>query len=533
MAFPLRNVCVAITDIPGCVPDGVTSCEAARAIGEARYASLYWPDGQYVVSQPPSLAVSWGPGVVFVAGQQVYLRPTPEPARSVLVAAMAYSISPTSGVSGIDVSAALQRLINYAQANSLPLELQTGARYYVATGLVFYQGKPTSSAPSLAVGIIGNNATILPAPGVTALTVYPQCALQNQGTGWQTADVEIRDLNIDGYFTTTPPSGPAGPATAVQIGVQGNAGICSQYGKIENLVVSNFYAGSTALLVQDFQHLLFTRCIFGSQTIYQEYVAGGFVGDLMFYSCQFVGSNAYPPIAITSSPTTTATGVATTYTQARGFHFVACDIYKTGTIMSATGNSNGTAQTGDIWWIGCAWDGPNANAGEEAVRWSCTGGASMFGIHMVNSYIVSYAGPGIYVQQTGTASNISSCKITGTHFNDIAPSASGDFNSIVLLQGAGGILIDGSTFSQISGETIATTLTSYFEFDGCPGPLQVRNSMASNPLGTAPNYGVTVNNCTNVLLDGNQFHVAPGGAAINQTGTNTGVTLGINVTIAN
>lgn len=65
----------------GAQGDGVTNDDAARAAGEADALALYWPEGNYVVSQPPSLAVSWGPGKVFV-GVRVYLRPSAEPAKA-------------------------------------------------------------------------------------------------------------------------------------------------------------------------------------------------------------------------------------------------------------------------------------------------------------------------------------------------------------------------------------------------------------------------------------------------------------------
>ena len=419
----------------GAVGDGVTNDDAARAAGEAASASLFWPEGSYLVSQSPNLPISWGPGKVFVGGSQVYLRPGPEPAQCIYVSVF----SPPSG-NGADASAAIQAAVDFAQANSLSVVFPPAGDFYLANGLTFKHGRSATDAQSYSVRIEGSGCILRPGPNQVAITIAPRCLLQDQSTGRGVADVDIRNLVIDGYFAPATGSG-------LLIGQAGTWCDNFRWGRVENVEIQSFTSG-TVISVQDTRHIRWTRVVSRGGTVaFNEAVMGGFCGDFVFDTCEFTGTVACRPLTLSASQPG-ASGQA----QLRGLHFRDCTFYGSGTLLSAALYS----QLGDIWFEACAWDGPAGSPGESALQVVCTDNAQVFQLHLSEAYVVSYTGAPIIIQQQGNGS-INNSKMVGACFNSITPGGAGDFNSVVLLQGTSQFEFVDTLFSQISGQSGGST----------------------------------------------------------------------------
>ena len=506
----------------GATGDGGTNDDAARSAGEAAATSagcpLYWPAGSYVVSQTPSLTVSWGPGTVSVAGSQVYLRPTPEPAKSILVAVMS-SISPSSGVSGTDVTTPLQALVNFAQSNNLPIEFQPFGSYYVQGGLSFKHGQSATDTQSYNTLIKGNNCALLPGPNVPAIAIVPRCLIADQGTGRGTAFIEINDLQINTYFANPASSG-------ILIGADGYWCDSFIFSKIENvLFLANTTPGGSAygavaLKVISSKHIQFNRFVCRGGTVLLAGTAtnGGGVEDLVFDHCEMNGTAEYRPLAIVS----TTDGVG-------GIRFEHCDFYRTGTLLNCAPTTSEVAHLANIWFDSCSWDGPGAPANEAAIQITLSGYGDLDQLHLNSAYIVNYQGPAIVVQRTGTTALMHEMRVVGASLNEISPTGAGSFPAtVVWLQNVPQFEFIGTQMSQCGN--VGTIAYSLFELDTCSDVIL--EATQENIAGTPPTTAVAISNCSNILVANNQFQISSSGSLVTQSGTNTGIIVSNTVTIA-
>ena len=485
----------------GATGRGIVNDDNARFLGEARAKSLYWPEGTYIVNQVPSLTISWGPGVVLVGGQQVYLRPDPAPARSI----KADVWNPPSGT-GTDASAALQSAIDFAQSQGLPVELPPGGDYLVSTGLTFKHGKSSSDNMSYNVHLIGNNATVRPGPSVFALSAVPRCLQADKGTGRGVSQITIHDLTVDGYFSD-------GSSGGISIGASGFICDSFSWSIVENVEFQNFKSdttgGAVVLRVEQARHIRFSRVVSRGGTILLTATnTGAFCGDLVFDTCEASGSGQWAPLSLQVSQ-----AVVGELAQLRGIHFHDCDIYGAGTILEA----QGATQLGDIWFESCAWDGTGL-ADQPAVQVVASGTSQVFQLHMTDAYVVNFLGPALVVQQQDS-SLINNCRLLAATLNEVAAVGSSTMNSIIFLQGCGQFEIIGTLLTGTrAGSALATNGSSLFKLDGCSNiTITGTQAITSSP---PPQYGITFGGGANYVFSENTMNVLQ---ALNPYGTTANV----------
>jgi hypothetical protein len=157
----MSNFFVTIKDAPyNAAGDGVTNDDAIRAIAEFNEVSVYWPKGTYILNQAPSLTVSWGPGVCLVNGQRVYLRPTPDTAKTILAEVFGLPAD------GQPADAPIQAAITFAQSLRLMVELPPNRDWTLATGLFFAHGRNATETFQYDPQMEGNGTILRVLPGV-------------------------------------------------------------------------------------------------------------------------------------------------------------------------------------------------------------------------------------------------------------------------------------------------------------------------------------------------------------------------------
>ena len=458
----------------GAVGDGVTDDTAAMLAAEASGSSVYWPIGNYVVTQSPTLGTSWGDGVVRVSGSIVYLHPLPGPVDCIYVEVF----QPPAAGSGSSASTAIQNAINYAQAVRLPLLFPANGDYKISTTLTAKAGRDLSGH-KYDVDINFNKSIFRPGPGVTAFLVNGVCEWVNVSSGRAECYINIKNLEVDGYFADSTSKGIVIGTSGYQI--QGHS-----YGFIEYVVIKqNWPAGAIQFNIFNTQNIAFSRCVFAPVISSNN---GQFTGDFQFYSCNF-----QQPASSAKSLSLTASSNS----QIRGLKFIDCDVYGTNTEIHA----EGYALVGDIWFYGCQWDSNDAATGTTVIDINAgsTGqNAQIFNITFDNTYIVGYSGRYIsIVQNAGSA--INAIKINGLYMNsaDVTTTA---YNCALYLYGVSSATICNMNANDITGTTGSTIISV----------INSQNVMISNNLCVyCPNmeYGVSIGGTsTRYSILGNQMH---------------------------
>jgi len=458
---------VSVVDF-GADPTGVNDSTAAMVAAQTASSSVYFPAGTYAVTQAPALGVSWGIGVVNISGTQTYLHPTPGPV-SVIYA----SVFNPDTTNTTDASVKLQLAIDFAQTKNLFVQFQENAQYKILTGLVFKHGKSSTDTIRYSAQLYGRQSLLLPAAGVTAISVVPRCLLADAGTGRGIAAISIFDVSFDGTAS-------ASTSKAMVIGLAGY--VCDNYGYsvIQNVVCTQFNNLSTIAVVEA-RHLQFNYVVIRGSTLrIQAGTAGSFCGDLTFQTCEFVAG--------TSGNISVNAGNNTTNAQVRGLHFESCVFYGGPSDFVSNGVNS---QVGDIWFNGCQWD-----VGTTALTFTASNYGQIFQIHLVESYIVNYSVNAIVVTRSGANSTVYQFSINGGGFG--------------LISGTNAILALSTQDMQINGVQFdsCTSSSTLINIDGCTN-VSLNNNVATR-CSTVPYFIAIGNSSNNYSILGNMANVATG-----------------------
>ncbi len=478
----------------GAVGNGIADDSAAFAAAEAASASVYVPPGTYVVTVPPTLGKTWGPGRCFIAGVQTYLHPRPGPVDTIYA-----SVFEPNTVEAVSATAAIQRAIDFAQDRDLWVDLQPGARYLIgAPGLTMKHGRSASDTRAYQVRLRGNGCLFRVAAGVRGLSIVPRCLLADVNTGRGDALMDISGIDFDGFLGPT-------TATGLRIGAFGLVTSSFAFSQVRDLKFESFTAGNV-LQVDEAKHIDFRNVVVRAGTaLFQATTANSFCGDFVFYSCEFAGDATVRPLRVL----TASSG------QARGFHFHGTKIYKTGTRLEASGSS----QIGDIWFFGTQWDGPGAPAGQRAVDFAAIDTAQIFQIHFVRPYFVNYTGPAIFATSTGSAS-IRQFVVDGCGLGLIQCDPA-DGNAALYFVGIEALTITGLEADSI---TKVSGTAAIINIDGCEHVSVIGNN--ATRCGTV-DFGILIGNGNRHMVRDNKMTVLTavlndytGGSPIRSTGDN-------------
>lgn len=471
------NEVVSVKDF-GAVGDGFTNDEAAKNATEAANTWVYWPAGNYVLTTPPTLGKSFGPGKIFIAGVQQYLHPVDGPVDGIHV-----SVFEPATDGNTDVSTKLQAAIDYAQDRDLHVILQKFAMYRVSTGLTMKHGRSATDAKSYHALMRGNFATIFPGPGITGLRVFPRCALADAATGRGVATINLTQLRFNGFFTDS-------ASRAFIIGA-GNFH-CDGFGYnvLDNILVHGAFT-NVACIFTECRHIAINELVIRSGTMQiTANNTGSFCGDMVFKQFEGQGTEAVPPMLISA-------GAGTTNAQIRGIKFDHAVFYGTGTRMSPNGPG---AKIGDIWFESPQFDGPAAPAGERALIMDPGNGSSMFKIFIDSPYFVNYTGPAIHAVRNGTAAF--GLKIRGGGISQVTGTAAPLRNAAVICFGLNHLHIADVEFDSIGA---GAANSSVILVDTCENVI-VANNKSTNS--SAVNYGISIGSGNKQSVIGNMMNVA-------------------------
>lgn len=450
---------VSVRDLPfGAKGDGTTDDTAAMTAAESFSSSVYWPAGDYILTKAPKLGVSWGPARVFIGGVRAYLHPKPGPVEEIYAEIFGPPANTTA-----DDQPALQRAVNFAQDNDLPLSLKPNATYRVNSDLIFKHGRNASDTKAYKVLLRGNGAKLYPSGKTTAIKVIPRCLLQDAETGRGLAEIEISDITIDGYLSPETP--------AITIGANGYHCDNLKWSLIKNVLITSFTSGQVFQIIEA-RHFHFERVAirFGTFVLTSN-TAGSFCGDSVFQTCEFNGNETTPPLLITA-------GAGTVASDTRGISFESCDIYGSGASINATGS----AIVGDIWFDSCQFDGPSAPSGQRALIITASSSAQLSQIYIDECYFCNYTGPAIYGVTNGS-SVVYMLSIKGGGTSLITGSTTYG-NAAYYFNGCESVSIRDVEFDSIKGGQIIA-------IDGCTN-VMIHDNKATRC--SAVPYGVSIGN---------------------------------------
>jgi hypothetical protein len=465
----------------GATGDGVTDDTSAIQAAEAAGDSVYFPEGNYNVTVAPTLNKSWGKGTVNISGTQTYLHPQPGPVSEIFA-----SVFSPNNTATADASTELQRAIDFAQDNDLPLTLEEGGLYRVFTGLTFKHGQSATDTQKYSVKLNGNGATLYPdGSAITVMSIVPRCLLADQGAGRGISGISIKDLTFSGYASTS--------SKALVIGETGY--VCDNFlfSRLENILIHQFESNA-ALFFKETRHFSCKKVVVRNSTCRIEASeTGSFCGDMVFNACEFVSnpSVGLNPLDLSSS----GTG------QIRGIHFNHCYIYGSQTELICNGTApQGVAgpQLGDIWFDGCQFDQGTGRA----LYVVANNDGQIFKIHITSCYFVSYGAETIRAQ--GSA-EIGEILINNSTFSII------DGGSPIFCLQVDNVQISNNTFKDV------TNANQYINIDACQ---QV--SISDNVAWDSPTvvYGVSIGNASDrYFITDNMFDSTT--SAINDYSTGT------------
>lgn len=464
---------VGVMDAPyGATGDGITNDDAARLAAEAASNSVFWPEGTYILNAAPDITKSWGPGVCMVGGNRVYLRPTGEPAQEIFAEIFGLV---ADGVQ--DDAPALQRAIDFAQSFNMPVRLPLNAQIYLATGLTMKQGRALSGDPFVyEPRIYLNGCNIFPGPGVKALSVMPRCLLANKSANGS-GNIEIRGPAVF--------DGTKGNVNSGALKIGDNGYYCSpfNFGNVDNLLIHLFDPNAIVLDVKECRHFIFTDVTVraGRVTDYASQ-AGAFLGDFLYFGCEFTGSGNIPPFEAVAE--TSDGGVIGAGAVVRGIRFYGCTFYG----PDPTFLAKGTADIGDFWFDGHQFEGPYDGAvGGRGLDIIADGSsARYFGFFLNCCYWAGFKGPALYARAINGG--------YGGSIHIVSP--------------------DCAAFVISAATAIDPNCNALFAFSGVNGGI-TSNAQMNSITGDGATLVCNVQNSRNVAFDG--------GISQNFSGINSGV----------
>ena len=461
----------------GATGDGVTDDTSAIQAAEAAGDSVYFPEGNYNVTVAPTLNKSWGEGTVSISSTQTYLHPQPGPVSEIFA-----SVFSPNNTATTDASTELQRAIDFAQDNDLPLTLEEGASYRVFTGLTFKHGQSATDAQKYSVKLNGNNAKFFPdGSAITVISVVPRCTLADRSTGRGVSEISIKDLTFSGYASTS--------SKALVIGETGYACDNFLFSKLENILIQQFNSNAV-LFFKETRHYSCKKVVIRNSTCRIEAsTTSSFCGDMVFHACEFVSNptGSKNPLDISSA----GTGAV------RGIHFDQCYFYGNQTELVCNGQAG--SQVGDIWFVGCQFDQGSTG---RAVYIASQNSGQIFKINIISCYFVAYGANTIYVSG---ASEIGQILINNSTFSLI------DGGSAIFCLDVDNVQISNNTFKNL------TNANQCINIDACQ-QVSITDNVAWNS--STVSYGVAIGNASDrYFITDNMFEATLGTINDYSTGT--------------
>ena len=465
----------------GAVGNGTTDDTAAMIAAESANSSVYWPAGNYRLTQAPKLGVSWGPGICSHATTgQLYLHPAPGPVSEVFASVYTPDVTGAS-----NAHTKLQAAIDYAQLNDLPVTFQRKAIYRIAGILEFKQGRNASDAQVWNARLNGNGATLKLVAGATcAINVLPRCLLADSGTGRGWGAINLSDLTIDAYATPS--------SVAISIGAPGRWCDAREFSQIRDILVIGSTNESSIYQVES-RHLNYTNVVTREGGIKLEAISqGSFCGDTVFISCE---STMYGSTGNVLSLIASSSGG--TNAQVRGVHFTDCYFYLATTSIYSGGLAS---QVCDVFFNSCQWDAGTAGRMAISIRVLNTGEVN--GIHFNSPYIVQWPNGAISCGNSNTTGKISDIFVRGGQFGMITGA-----NATLFFQNVKGVTIS-------ECRLLTCTTQSAINIDNCSNVILANNISTAG----ASTYGISIGNVsTNYSIIGNLLNCT--GSVVNDYST--------------
>lgn len=460
---------VSVKDLPfGAKGDGITDDSAAMAAAEEASASVYWPTGTYSVNEVPDISKSWGPGVVMVDGNRVYLRPTAEPASSIDVNLFGTSMD---GIA--DDQPSIQRAVDFAQALGLPVHSRPGAKHYLGSSVVLKVGANSTDPRIFDAMFDGRGCTLLPGNGIFAIHVQTRCPIAEKQSGRGVGLIDIRNINFDGAKGSN-------ASGQIRMGRTGYYHYAYQMGVIQDCCAQNFQTSLVGIDIIEASRIDITRFQgrpgTGGLSV-RALSANSFCGDVVLNDTQFCGDRTGPPLLLIAS----AAGA-----EVRGVRSQNTTFYGANTRLLA--QNGGTV--GDVWFANHQTDMPPYVAtGSFGFEGESDGsGSRIFNIHLKDTYVVGSLGPSVYFRaiNSGTCEDImvsglytQVCTVSTAMFGDAS------LNAQLVFQNVNGVLIEGNKLGGIAGDGNSSVINV-----GGGSEITIVNNICRQNSGVA--YGLSI-----------------------------------------
>lgn len=444
----------------GAVGNGVADDTAAKNAAEAANASVYWPAGTYKLTTPPTLGKSWGVGQPQIAGVQQYLHPQPGPVSEIF----ATVFNPPANGTG-NAQTQLQKAVDFAQANDLPLTLGANAVYRTTAALTFQLGRTGAETKAFNVKLNGNNALFQPAGQFSTIWVRPRSLISEMATGKDVGELELRNFRVDGALFPT--------ASALTIGEAGKWASCGfKFGQVSDILVTGLTNFNAISIVETRMFSFNNVVVRGGGLSIVANTANSFAGDAVFTACEFGADNyLYPALSIMAGVS------ASTNAQCRGIHFHGCFFYKTESRLISAGTSSLVA---DVFFTDCQWDA--GLTGVPAITTATQASGSIDGIHFIHPYIVQWSAQAIRCSTAGSGKT-TNIFIEGAKVGMITGAA-----AVFDCQGIQGATVSNNRF------TNCTSSAGTINFDACTDVMITGN--ISTGTAAAPPSGVLIGNAS-------------------------------------
>jgi hypothetical protein len=334
-----------------------------------------------------------------------------------------------------DSAPALQAMIDTAQESGFWVQLPSEGRLRLDSPITFKQGRSATDAFAYEVLFDGNHCTVLQNHAGNCFEVVARCLYADKATGRNSGKVVIKNTIFDGYFVTL---NSYTSARALVIGQGGLSMSSFEVSVISDITVTGYL--TVPLDFTSCRHFAVNRVVTRSPSggVRLSQRQEGFVGDMTFNGCEFSGTETDRPIELYSF---SASGNA----ECRGNHFTDCVIYGSGTKIHASTNG----QTADTWFTSCAFDGPDAPVGEDAIEILASSTGKVIQTSFVSPYIVNYTGKALAVESQG-ASFVQAIQLSNPRISFIQHATS----CIQIISAEQFSLRGGEFFNNTSSETV-------------------------------------------------------------------------------
>lgn len=402
--------------------------DAARDASEAALVPLggqvYWPAGDYDLTEIPTLGYAWGPARIFVSGVRQYLHPIPGPVHRIFAEVFGL----VNDVDDTGNAAKIQRAVDFAQdtMDEPALVMPRGWAIRMLSQVVIKQGRGVSDPKIYKLDFDHNACLYMPTFADHAFWVQPQCTMADDATGRRQGECNNYNGTISNFLN-------AG-AKGVRYGRSGYSHYPYNWARLHDFKLA--LAASDAVLIEGgkiaMENLSGLNAGVGLKIIASA--AGDVVTDITGDRLEFQGDSSHVPLTIQPTGGTV-----------RGVKLDKSHFYGKGSVISAGPDG----ELADIWVTNSAISfepGGAAPAGTGLSLYVDNGG-TMYNVFLLENYIAGFNGNALAAAAHASAGEIYNVKIRNVfHANDASEAATA---AVVLIQdGFNGVTLDGSEFSK-------------------------------------------------------------------------------------